>query len=390
MKSLVPAGRPTMYFIGVSTAWFVLKVWNMATPILEQYLQAQPVKPHCLPTCAQGMSMASPFYTIVRCVITYTSEPSSERAKSLPLTSNHDPFDFIEGYLILPSVIETSCARAFVIGHRLSNLELPAVSQVLCDVRCPKRVATYFGADVGASRPAGYHAIHVRPAGRLLGRSFVTLFLLEALKDCCKVAAQPLSSVQRQAMEGLFQGSGTAMPEGADQLAELLGALHDHGTAVFGVTITFEPAPVHKPIEHARESARGKTKLIGEGNHAVCPGMMRFPEYDHIVGRQSRFLGEGREVLPDHPVDIPEKLDQANHIHAYLVRVVALFMSLAMIGASFAISPFCATTCTILRSAFSQFVTCRSKMKHSGWRNCSSLMVTPHEVRQFLEETISS
>lgn len=52
--------------------------------------------------------------------------------------SNQDPLDLIEGYLVLASVIQAGRPRAFVVGHRLSNLQFPAISQIPSDTRCPK------------------------------------------------------------------------------------------------------------------------------------------------------------------------------------------------------------------------------------------------------------
>ena len=42
--------------------------------------------------------------------------------------SNHDPLNFFQRYLVLAPVVEPSGSRAFMIRHRLGNLQLPAVA----------------------------------------------------------------------------------------------------------------------------------------------------------------------------------------------------------------------------------------------------------------------
>jgi hypothetical protein len=43
------------------------------------------------------------------------------------LTLNHDPFDLIEGDLIIAAVIKTGCPGGLVISHLLGYLKLASV-----------------------------------------------------------------------------------------------------------------------------------------------------------------------------------------------------------------------------------------------------------------------
>jgi hypothetical protein len=80
--------------------------------------------------------------------------PQCNRLFGKDRISNQDPLNFIEGYLVLPPVIEAGRPRAFVIGHRLRNLRLPAVAQVLGDSCCPEGVTADAGPYVGFGRSA--------------------------------------------------------------------------------------------------------------------------------------------------------------------------------------------------------------------------------------------
>ena len=91
-----------------------------------------------------------------------TTSPHHDSRSRPRLLSNHNPFNFIQRYLIGPPIIETRRAGTFMIGHLLRDFQLAPVPQIFRNARGAKGVVADLRPNADGRRALANHAVGVR------------------------------------------------------------------------------------------------------------------------------------------------------------------------------------------------------------------------------------
>jgi ferredoxin len=75
--------------------------------------------------------------------------------------SNKNSFYFVERKFIIPAIIELSCSRRRMIGHRRRALDSASILQIGCDASGPECVVAYLGRNPSSSCAPADHCIGI-------------------------------------------------------------------------------------------------------------------------------------------------------------------------------------------------------------------------------------
>ena len=221
---------------------------------------------------------------------------------------NQDSLDFIEGHLVLSPVIKGGRPRAFVVRHRLGDLELSPVPQVLGDPRRPEGVAADARPYPGIAGATGDHAIDIRlaqgPVGELAGSAHrrpeqrsLGIFPEPRHRD---VGIQPgIQVVMRRHVVSLPALFMKPYPGSFALDIHVLNAHEEHRSDPReGVDHERDERPIAQAHHGARVDAREKLPRLLGGKDGSLPLLHDMPRASDCV----RWIG--REHLVDHePVE---------------------------------------------------------------------------------------